>query len=68
MPLYRFHLVSQAKVIADAEQESPAKLAQDGHHASFISATVTAGDATDDFTAPTRVAIPFQHIELIEML
>ncbi len=68
MPLYRFHLDSQAKIVADTTHETPAKLAEAGHRDGFISGTITAGEPKSDFVGPTSIAIPFQHIELIEML
>jgi hypothetical protein len=68
MPLYRFHLDSQAKVVADAVQETPSELAKAGHRDGFIAATITRAEPKGEVAAPTRVAIPFQHIELIELL
>jgi hypothetical protein len=68
MPIYRFHLDSQVKIVADSNQENPAQLAQAGQRDGFISATITTGEPKSEFLAPTQVAIPFQHIELIEKL
>ena len=62
MPLYRLHLDSQAKVVADAVQETPGELAKGGHRDGFIAATITTGEPEDEFVAPTRVAKPFQQI------
>jgi len=68
MPLYRIHLDSKEKVVADAVYETPADLAHAGHRDGFVTATVTTGEPQTAFLAPTRVAIPFQHIEMIELL
>lgn len=43
MPMYRYHLDSQVKVVADSIQENPATLAEAGQRDGFISATITTG-------------------------